>query len=400
MSSLGLARWAVSCVLLLGVAAGATPAAAATPDPSDAAAEQSEGAPAEAVAITYLGEATISAAPPWVVAGCSFDPLPDVAVVCTADDGVKLTASAYDAGWGEHPFTVLLDGPLGRLEADYRVTLAPPEPPAVEPRAFGYPVASGAQTLVPLSLLGITCTLCSPDGGAEIEVAGFEPATAGFASVTGAHLALRIRPGFTGDVVLPVRVRDDAGQTAEFEFTFRVSPAPTQPFGALHVVVQAPDAGEPLVIDLAALTWPNPSEPGTRYRCAEPVRGTVACADGVATYLGPPLDDGDSPVLDQLPALDQFPVLDQFAVQIVAPDGRQALASVTVAPRGFGPDETLGLDVEAAGAGALLVAPAGGTTKAVLRVGALIPDDGEQGSVSPLAPIAELLERTRTGNGG
>jgi hypothetical protein len=385
MSPLRLAPVALTVALLLGVAAGVSPVSAATPDPTDPAAEESEGPPAEEVAIPYLGEATISVAAPWVVAGCDPDQLPGVAVVC-GDDGVKLTASAYDPAWGEHVFTVQLDGPLGRLSIGYRVTLAPPEAPTAEPRSLGFPVASGSQTLVPLSLLGITCTLCSADGGAQLEVAPFEPVSAGFATFTGAHLALRIRPGFTGDVLLPVRVTDDAGQTAAFEFSFRVSPAPAEPYGALHVVVEAPDDGEPLVVDLAALTWPEPAEPGTSYGCGIPVRGVVGCTGAVATYLGPTLAEGD------------VPVLDQFAVQIVAPDGRQALASVTVAPRGFGSDETLGLDLAAAGSGALAVAPAGGGTAAVLRVGVRIPENGEQGSVSPLAPITQLLERTRTGD--
>lgn len=352
MSRLRLAPAALATAALLGLTGmlGAAPAQAADPAPSET--EAPEGPPQEAVAIPYLGEASISAAAPWVVAGCAGDPLPGIAVAC-GPDGVTLAAPEFDPAWGEHPLVLLLDGPPGRLEVAYRVSLAPPDPPAVEPVVFGYPVPSGAQTLVPISLLGITCTLCT---AATVEVGDLDPAAAGTAVVTGTHLALRLRPGFTGDAVLPVRVTDDAGQGADSELAVRVGPVPAEPFTGLHVVI---DGVAPL--DLRLLAVPGPVE-GTAFRCSPAVLGTVACVDGVATYAAP--EEGGGP--------------DQFTVQLVRPDGRQALASVTVVP----------------GTDGMLPAPAAGTRKAVLGVAVRIPENGEQGSVPALAGFADLLERT------
>lgn len=358
MSRSGPLVTALAGALLLGCL-GVAPAAAATPDEAT---EEEQGPPQEAVAVPYLGETDIRPGAPWTVVACP-DP-PDGLRVSCAPDRVTLVADGYDPEWGERTLAVGIAGQLGSLEVRYRVILAPPEPPAADPVLWGVPVASGSQVLVPVAAFAATCTLCTP-GVALLDVAGVEPVSAAIAASTGTHVAVRVTPGFVGDLVVGVRLVDDAGQPLEFEIALRVGPAPAQPFGGLHVLVPLADDGT-ATVDLGALAWPEPLE-NTSFDCSAALTGSVACADGIAVYTAPPADeDTDAPGGDQ------------FLVRLVAPGGRLALASVTVLPTGVA-ETTL--------------APAIGRDSAALPlVLPPPPGEGDSAEVSALEALAELLE--------
>lgn len=342
---------------LLAGCLGAGAAVADTPGGDDAPARP----PQEAVAVPYLGETEITPAAPWRVARCPDAPA-GLLVACRPDR-VTLTAEGFDPAWGEPTLTVGLDGPLGALDVAYRVLLAPPEPPAAETVLWDAPVASGAQVLIPLAALGVTCKLCTP-GEARLEVGVAEPESAAVATATGSHVAVRTTPGFTGDLAVPVRVVDDAGQAGGFSIVLRVGPVPAEPFGALHVLVPV-EADGSASIDLAALAWPE-SLPGAIAECSAALAGMVACAGGVATYTAP---EGDA-----------LAGSDQFAVRLVAPDGRIARGSVTLEPAGTAP----------------ALAPVAGGTSAPLRV--LLPAPPEEGAAPAASVFGDLAPAfTRSG---
>ena len=358
---------ALAGVLLLGCL-GAAPASADEPEGQSA---EEQGPPQEAVAIPYLGETDIPVAPPWSVVGCPAAP-EGVAIAC-APDRVSLAAPEYDPEWGEHELAVALAGPLGALEVRYRVILAPPEPPAADAVVWGAPVSSGAQVLIPVAALNASCTLCTP-GEARLEVGVLDPATAGVATSTGTHVAVRTTPGFTGEAVVPIRLTDDAGQSVEFGVTLRIGPAGAEPLGGLHVLVPVDQDGT-ATIDLGELAWPAP-QPDAAFLCSAPLSGAVTCVDGVAEYAAAEVEPARE-AGEGSDAEPPTPSADQFLVRLVAPGGRLALASVTIVP---------GL-AEAA------LAPVVGARSAALLVRLPPPPEGGSSSGSALEDLVRALDR-------
>jgi len=342
------------------------PATAAEPDEQ---AEEEQGLPQEAVAVPYLGEAKISPAAPWTIRGCPDGP--DGLLVVCEPDGITLTAERYDPAWGERVLTVGLDGPVGSLEVRYRVILAPPEAPAADSLAWGYPIASGAQVLIPVSAFAVTCTLCTP-GEALLEVGNVEPAAAGVATSTGMHVAIRTTPGFTGDAVVPVRIVDDAGQPVELELNLRIGPAAADHFDGLHVLVPVGDDGT-ASIDLASLASPEPV-PDAAFQCSAALSGVVTCADGVATYTAP---DPEA-----------VAGLDQFTVRLVSPGGALTLASVTLVP------EQMAAELGLRGPDSILAPVVSGFSAPLLLALPVPPEEGDAPASSALDELVALLTGT------
>ncbi|TFD61619.1 hypothetical protein E3T39_06145 [Cryobacterium suzukii] len=336
-------RAPVALVILLGLVAGSGGAEAqAADDPAGEAAPSSSAT----VAIPYLGASDLKPAAGWTIADCGIvngqaGNLPGVILACDGA-GIGLTASAFDAEWGTRTLTVGLQNSAVRVEVDYRVVLEPPPAPTLNDVDYGYPVAQGAVLLVPLGDLSPTCTLCSTAGGAEVEVLGLSPQTAGIAAVSGTHLVLRTAPDFTGTATVQAGLVDDAGQASEpGEVTVHVAARGAAPadLGALHVVL-ARGVDASTAIDLAAISW-NETGSDLLVACGGTSFGTVECTDDLSAVYTP--GPGAS--------------VDQFSFQVVSVDGRQASGSVTLVADDLA-EPLLGLSPVATAASApLLVTP-------------------------------------------
>lgn len=244
-----------------------------------------------------------------VAEGVSIDcdalrPVDGVDVACEPE-GLVLEVDGYDPEWGERVLPVTLLAGSTRTVVNYRVALAPPAAPEVTTTWIDHPFVAGSQALMPLSMLGIVCTLCE---AAEVQVDSVTPASA-FAGVGPTHLA--VRSGVPGDVVVALRVTDDAGQEVAVELTVSMVAGDASAFGApgaLHVST-AP-ARE---VDLASYAWGD----DLTFTCPPPDAATAVAAtctaDGRAAIAGKPTSG------------------DQFVFRVVDPDGRQALGSVTFA---------------------------------------------------------------------
>lgn len=276
-----------SVASIAGGAAGATTASAAAAVDSGGAVEIPYGEPGE----VRPGEA-------WRIDCSGVVPPEGVRIECAAE-GIVLNVAEYDTDWGTRPLRVPMSSGGVRATVDYRIALAPPPAPEITVDRWDIPVAVGRQSLIPLASLGVTCELCTAEGGAAIEVGEPEDAPDVSVGVGPTHLAVRSERA--GDVAVPVRVTDDAGQEAVAELVISfVDSVATGP-EALHVVSTAEQW------DLAAFVW-NSEQPV--FACPAPAPPGLSCdADGSAT-LG-----GDRP--------------SQVVFRVVDADGREALGSVT-----------------------------------------------------------------------
>lgn len=306
---------------------------------AEEAAEEDSGPPPDgAVEIPYLESGEIRPAEGWLIDCAQLEPMRDVRLVCEPE-AVSLTAVGYDPDWGEHPLPVTLRSAHTSIDVTYRVRMAPPDAPVAAVSRFDLPIAVGAQAMIPLAGLGITCTLCSEEGGATIRVGELPPGVE--AGVSETHLT--VRGSFAGDAAIPLELTDDAGQTVSAELTVSFLPGLAADAGALHVVA----AGEEW--DLAELSWGE----DIRFFCGEPRPAALSCApDGTAA----------------LPAGDGGP--GQFLFRIVTAAGAQSWGSVTVDPAADG--QTLAVPSWAGSAPLVTVYPPPGEEDQAVVGGSLL----------------------------
>lgn len=280
-------------------------------------------------------------------------PVDGVDVACEPE-GLVLEVAQYAPGWGERVLPVTLQTGATRSVVSYRVVLAPPPAPQVTRTRIDHPFTAGAQALVPLSMLGIDCALC---GAASVNVDAVTPASAS-AGVGATHLA--VRSAVPGDVVVALRIVDDAGQEAAAEVTVSMAgggdAAPGAP-GALHVST-APTRD----VDLTAYAWGDGL--------------TFSCSAADATPTAPACTPDGRASLAAMPAAG-----DQFAFRVVAADGRQALGSVTFA------------DPAAGGTVAVPIAPVWDDTAPLgIRVAAPPADTGAVEGATVLSRLSRILQ--------
>ncbi|WP_164234249.1 hypothetical protein [Microbacterium hydrocarbonoxydans] len=312
------------------------------------AADEGEGdgpPPNGAVEIPFQETGDIRPGEGWLIDCGRLGELDGVTVACEPD-GISLTAEGYDPDWGERPLAVELVSASARLEVTYSVRLGPPPAPEMAVDRLDLPVRVGEQAMVPLSALGITCAVCSEEGGATIEVGTLPPGFA--AGVSATHLSLR--GSAAGDVAIPLRVTDDAGQQTTAELTVSFVEGGVDRASALHIVSPASEW------DLASLSWGEDRV----ILCTGPQPDGLTCEpDGAAELSG----DGGGPA--------------QFLFRVIAADGEDGWGSITV-------DESLEGDEPAAPSWAdeaplhLVYPPAG--------------EDSADVSGSLLGPLSLLLE--------
>jgi hypothetical protein len=280
------------------------PSVAAEPAPAP------QGGPT-AIAVPYLGTATIEPAEGWQVADCSVPAAATPLVVACHPDRIELAASSYDPDAGATTVPVPLSNGRTSMVFDYLVTLDPPEPPSVGAGRTMSPVAAGSVVLLPISDLGVECAVCA-EGGA-LDVVGVEPANAGTAVPTPTHVVFRPAPGFTGEAEIIVRYADDYGTWShDAAVTVPVYRGGSGPLIALSVF--APRADGATTVDLSALASSIGGSDVQVVGCGAPMHGTVVCGpDGTAVY---------SPVGEV--------AVDQFSFQVAAANGEQATGSVTL----------------------------------------------------------------------
>ncbi|PSL38520.1 hypothetical protein CLV49_2145 [Labedella gwakjiensis] len=347
--------------LLSGTAlsgASATTAVAAV----DAAAEPSG---ITVVDIPYRSEIDVSPAEGWTIADCGAITAPEGVGITCEPTTLTFSAPEFDPEFERQDVPVTLTTGRTTLAVVYRVGLAPPEPPAIESRTYPTPFAQGSRVLIPLSDLGISCTLCGAENGPRVVAGSVEPASAGTLGVTSTHLVLAAAPDFTGDAELTVRAVDDLGQEST-DATLTVSLYATGPstLVALHTVVSAGREGS-TEIDLASLVATNGEDDPVVSGCGAAVLGTVVCrGDGTAEFRS-----SGAPV-------------DQFSFSVVTKDGEQATGSVTLVT------------------GSLATAPlpgpadARGRGEAQTVVPARIPvEDAPADETSPFDSLIRLLDR-------
>lgn len=282
---------------LLAFALAAIPVGASADDAQDEA-----PANTAVVAIPYDGAADIAVADGVQIDCGAIGPVDGLEVTCEPA-GLSVDVASYDPDWGERALAVPFTDGATRTVVRYRVVLEAPPAPEVAASRVDNPFAAGSQVLVPLSLLGISCTLCTADAAA-VEVTSVTPEGA-FAGVGATHLAVRYDRA--GDVTVGLALTDDAGQRVDAELTVTMVAASADDAmtdaapRALHVLM-AP-RGE---VDLTALAWGD----DVVFSCL--ADDLVACTpEGSATLR-------EAPVAG-----------DQFAFRAVDADGRQALGSVT-----------------------------------------------------------------------
>ncbi len=276
---------------------------------------------------------------------CAAIPEVDGLTIGCDENGLVLTVDGFDAAWGERVLPVRLVTGSTSAVVDYRVVLGPPPAPEITRPRVDAPFPVGGQALVPLSLLGITCGLCSADV-ATVEVVEVAPATA-FAGVGTGHLA--VRSGTAGDVVVLLRVHDDAGQSVEAEVTVSFAGGTDAAPRALHVF--EPPAQ---TVDLASYAWGD----GLSFSCPSGALGASCSTDGRAQLAAIPAEG------------------DQFAFRVVDADGRQSLGSVTFQEAGD----------------AASVVPVSWAKTAELGIRVPPADDGADESAPPLSDLARILQ--------
>lgn len=307
---------------------------------------EGDGPPPDgAVEIPFRETGDIRPGEGWLVDCDSVGELEGVTVVCEPD-GISLTADDYDPDWGRRTLAVELVSATVRLELSYAVRLGPPPAPEVSVDRLDMPVRVGEQAMVPLSALGVTCAVCSEDGGATIEVGTLPPGYA--AGVSATHLSLR--GSAPGDVAIPLRVTDDAGQQTTVEFTVSFVEGGTDRASALHLVSPASEW------DLSDRSWGEDRV----ILCTGPQPAGLTCEpDGAAVLSG----DGGGPA--------------QFLFRVIAADGEDGWGSITV-------DESLESDEPAA--------PSWGDEAPLHLVYPPSGEDSADESSPLLGPLSLLLE--------
>lgn len=291
------------------------------------------------VQIPYGEPVDVRASEGWSVDCASVGALEGVEIAC-APDGLTL-AAPFDADAGERLLPVTLRAGAASVEVRYRVRLAPPPGPEVATPIVDAPLPVGAQSLVPLGMLGITCGLCTD---ARVQIADVEPASARV-GVGGAHLV--VRPAESGEIRVRVRVVDDAGQVGDAAVRlFAVDAASRGPV-ALHVRAAAPPRADALAFG-----------DDVRVECVSASMPLACDANGAVTLVGAPDRAG------------------QAVVRAIDASGRQALGSITLDP-----------DARSA----TPVAPAWHDS-APLDLAVPPPPESANDGPAPLAPFARILQ--------
>jgi hypothetical protein len=358
---------AAAALALLTLVTGAAHAAqAAAPDARRAAASSAaEPSGVTVVDIPYRSEIDVSPAEGWTVADCGAVTAPAGIGIACEPTTLTFSAPQFDPALERQDVRVALTTGRTTIDVVYRVGLAPPEPPTAPSRAYPTPFAQGSRVLIPLSDLGILCTLCGAENGPTVTAVGVKPARAGTLAVTSTHLVFAAAPDFTGDAEVTIRATDDLDQEST-DATLTVSLYATGPSTllALHTVVAAERDGT-TAIDLSSLVATSGDGDPVITVCGAAVLGAVVCRpDGTAEFrsTGAPVD--------------------QFSFSVFTPDGEQATGSVTLV------------------SGALATAPppgladASGETAAQTVVPARVPvEDAPESETSPFDPLKRLLDR-------
>ncbi|MCK6066604.1 MULTISPECIES: hypothetical protein [Microbacterium] len=327
-SPLRIVSAAAAFLVCMGL--GATSVAAAAPE--DPAADSG------VIEIPYGEPVDVRPSAGWTVDCAGVGTLDDVDVACT-DEGVTLSAP-YDPDHPEQVLVVPLRAGDAAAQVRYRVRLAPPAAPEIAASAIDVPLPVGRQSLIPLTLLELTCVLCAD---ARVEIGEVLPATA-LVGVGPAHLA--VRPGEPGPISVKLTVTDDAGQSVDAELT--LSAVAATDGGPVAVHANGPElrplaelvAGDDITVSCLALS--------PRLSCG---------ADGELTLT----EESDAAV--------------QAAFRVIDADGRQALGSITV-----GPD--------------LPAAPVAPLWTDAADLGIVVPAPPEEESTAPslLTPLARILQ--------
>lgn len=346
-----------------------------------------EEPPSSTVAVPYLGEIVLPAGQGWVLVCENVPELPGITVECTPE-GLRLAAPEYDASWGAHEVTLRFVHGARTLDAAYRIELAPPAPPALLSTVWRSPVDAGGTLFVPLSGLGLNCTVCDD---AEVHMIASEPEGAAAIGSNGSHLVVRPRADATGMIVVTFAVVDDFGQPGIATLGVPVRPAAASDIRALHVGLSAP-AAAPSTFDANALLWAFDPQllVGTRIiACGTPLLGTVAC-DGTTILYTPrePTQAETAAAAAADPDADSPRVrVDQFSVRVVTASGRELDASMT-----------LTLDPSAAEPSSpLLITTATHSTAALVLTPAPPPAEGDAAG-GLLAPLSHMLDRLTAAN--
>ena len=341
--------------VVLAVAAAITPAAASAASPAHAAEGADEGQTANTALIEIpYGEPAELPVAEGVAVDCAALPPGDGFETSCEPTGITLTAAEYDPEWGERVLPVTLVSGATRTVVNYRIALAPPPAPEITAPRVDAPFAAGEQVLIPLSLLGITCTLCSPDT-ASVRVGAVSPATA-HAGVGSTHLA--VRSDAPGDVTVELTVEDDAGQTATAEVIVSMVEAMTDAAPlALHVA-SAPARA----IDLADLAWGD----DLSFSCPPAIAGATCGVDGTVSLPADPLPG------------------DQLSFRVVDGRGLQAVGSVTFSGDAGGAASISPIPLDWSASGPL-----------ALRVPAP-PSDEEDDGATVLSRLSRILQEVPT----
>jgi hypothetical protein len=306
--------------------------------PAAASAEGEAPADSGVVEIPYGEPVDVRPSGGWSIDCAGVGALDGVELACTAE-GITL-AAPFDADWGEQILPVTLQAGAATAQVRYRVRLGPPAAPEVGASAVDVPLPVGRQSLVPLSLLNLTCVLCTD---ATIEIAEVAPASA-IVGVGPAHLS--VRPAQPGEITVKLTVTDDAGQSIDAEVVLTATSALPGGPRALHVSGPEPVALGDLV-----------SGDDVTIECLT-VDPALACgAEGELTRTA----ESERPV--------------QVTYRVVDAAGRQALGSVTVDPA----------------ASLAPVAPSW-SRKAGLGLAVPAPSEDDTEAPSPLAPLTRILQ--------
>ncbi|MFC5338657.1 hypothetical protein [Leucobacter denitrificans] len=264
------------------------------------------------VEVPLNGELEVRPAAGWHYADCSqISGASDFVTACSSES-FTVTGGAYDAEIEPVRFPVRLLNGGREVTLDYVIRLAEPALPEAPDTTLGFPVPAGAVSLIPLSPLGLTCGLCSA-GEASIEVGNVAPEDLGSARVTGSHLVYTAARDGHGLVEVDLRVRDDIENVSKtFKVMLNVSRSEAAPFHGVHITSEPGELS--LEVDHLVAT-PTSGSGLIISECGEALYGGVTCTPGGEIHYVP--DPG-------------APSTDQFAIQIVAEDGRQTVASVTL----------------------------------------------------------------------
>ena len=120
-----------------------------------------------AIAVPYLGTATIEPGEGWQITDCA-GPRPRHRSWWRAIPPRSLTSTSYDPDADVVTVPVPLSNGRTSMTVDYSVSLAPPEPPTVAAGAHVFPVAAGSVVMLPFSDLGVACAVCAEGGAFDV----------------------------------------------------------------------------------------------------------------------------------------------------------------------------------------------------------------------------------------